>query len=100
MCYALYLSTTSPEDLASESSELLRLERKDPPAEVAAKLGFPHRWFAGSASICSCTFRHLMDPGLGFGKAQDWNPEDADALAATLQFVAVVRKVQAARHRI
>jgi len=85
MCYAVYVSTNSPEDLAGRNSELVRFRivsdsETDP---CAALLEFPKRWFVGSKSECSCTFRHTASVELGFTEPVDWYPEDEDALDAT-----------------
>ena len=73
MCYSLYLSTSSSEDLAGHNSELLRLARLDgTEPEGADLLRNQERWYVGSKSGCSCTFRHLFSVELGFGEPVDW----------------------------
>ncbi len=91
MCYSLYLSTTSPEDLTRHNSELLRFEFPD----VAGKNWFnilknQQKWYVGSKSGCSCTFRHLLSIELGFGEPEEWYPEDEDELQATVELYRVI----------
>lgn len=93
MCYIVFLSTSSPEDLSAESTDLVRFGREHLDNEVASMLAYEHKWYVGSASGCSCTFRHLMSPELGFGRPEDWFPEERDAIEATAAFVAVVRRM-------
>jgi hypothetical protein len=91
MCYVVLLSTTSDADLARHGSDLLCFSRELPDEHAAHALAYPHRWYVGSKSGCSCTFRHLYSTELGFGAPVDWYPEEDDAIAATLEFIAVVR---------
>jgi hypothetical protein len=85
VCYGVYISTDSSEDLSRQSSELVRFERvKDEGSHVCAKaLDFENKWYVGSASGCSCTFRHLEWDEPEFGEPEEWFDEEADALAAT-----------------
>lgn len=91
MCYVVFLSTTSEEDLARHNSDLLRFSRELPDEPAATALLHPHRWYVGSKSGCSCTFRHLHSTELGFGPPVDWYPEDEAEIRGTLEFIAVVR---------
>jgi len=101
MCYSLYLSTSSPEDLAKYNSELLRFR---PPEAADEKwvglLRHEHKWFVGSKSKCSCTFRHLSTTDLGFIEPQDWCPEDADNIQATAELYRVIRRLIAAGEQV
>ena len=85
MCYSVYISTDSDEDLSLCNSELLRFERLAAGGGVPYEtlLGFANQWYVGSKSHCSCTFRHLYSVELGFGEPVDWYPEEQDELAAT-----------------
>ena len=85
MCYEVYISTESQEDLTTRNSELLRFKRvADPNTDPAILLlDFPNRWYVGSKSECSCTFRYLYSIELGFGEPVDWYPEDQDEIEAT-----------------
>ena len=85
MCYGVYISTDSFEDLARRNSELVRFEKvSDPSADPSiGLLDFPNKWFIGSKSGCSCTFRHLSAIELGFGEPEDWYEEEQDDLEAT-----------------
>ena len=101
MCYSLYLSTNSSEDLTRYNSELLNFKRLDP-AENAGLLILRHRqrWYVGSKSACSCTFRHLPSVELGFGEPVDWYPEDADELRATAELYRVITGLVSAGHLV
>jgi hypothetical protein len=92
MCYSLYISTDSSEDLSSRNSELVRFERvSDSNAgPCVTLLDFPHQWYVGSKSGCSCTFRHLQAVELGFSDPVDWYDEEQDELDATLELNATL----------
>ncbi len=97
----LYLSTTSPEDLVLHNSDLInfqRLEIIDDARLVVLKN--QEKWFVGSKSGCSCTFRHLSSVSLGFEEPQDWYPEDEDELNATAELYRVIARLTAAGHQV
>jgi hypothetical protein len=85
MCYSVYISTDSAEDLTARNTELLRFKKMSElhPGHCSHLLEYPTTWFVGSKSECSCTFRHLHSVELGFGEPVDWYPEEPDSLAAT-----------------
>lgn len=85
MCYSVYLSTDSSADLTARNSPLLRFTRASDvtPNCCIDLLEYPEKWFVGSKSECSCTFRHLHSIELGFGAPVDWFPEEADSIDAT-----------------
>ena len=92
MCYAVYLSTDSLANLSNHNTELVRFERinissKDPVVEL---LEFVHKWYVGSKTGCSCTFRHLTSIELGFAELEDWYHEEKDELEATQQLYEVI----------
>lgn len=93
MCYTLLLSTTSVEDLSAQSNELVRFSREFPLIADATKLKHPNRWYVGSKSGCSCTFRHLYSIELGFGEPVDWYPEEPEEIEATLQLICIIRRI-------
>ena len=102
MCYAVYLSTDSTADLSVHTTDLVRLERlngerQDP---VVGLLMFTNRWYIGSKSGCSCTFRHLVSTELGFGEPEEWYPEDQDALQATKHLYEVIAILLSAGHAV
>jgi len=66
----------------------------------ATALHYPYKWYVGSRSICSCSFRHLAGGGLGFGEPEDWYPEEPEYIEATLQFIQVVRGLGAQGHAV
>jgi len=92
MCYEVYISTDSQEDLTTRNSALLRFKRvADPDIDPGILLlDFPHRWYVGSKSECSCTFRHLYSLELGFGEPIDWYAEEQDEINATCELYATL----------
>ena len=92
MCYTLYISTDSNKDLQSNNSALVQFKRIDASEEdvMTAMLNLENKWFVGSATNCSCTFRHLYSTGLGFGEPQDWYPEETDEVEATKKLYKVI----------
>ena len=92
MCYRVFLSTTSGLDLALHNTNLLRFAKltDDLDEPVTKHLAFPHRWYVGSESDCSCTFRHAMYVDQGFEVPQDWCPEQVDAIDGTCEMYDVV----------
>ena len=100
MCYAVYLSTTSKDDLTKFNSDLVRLERAKTEEEDASALLYPQRWYVGSKSGCSCTFRHLTSTELGFGEPVDWAPEEEDEILATAELYRVIRRIISEEHSV
>jgi hypothetical protein len=99
MCFSLYISTDSPEDLRSCTTELVRFQKAEDyeykATEFISILQFPNRWFVGSKSGCSCTFRHLHCSAvdLGFGAPEGWYEEGQDNLDATQQLYQVIHNL-------
>ena len=93
MCYTVLLSTTSDEDLSARNTHRLRFSTERLDVAAAQTLKFPHQWHVGSASVCSCSFRHLHDAELGFGEPVEWFREEPEHIAATLEFIDVVRRL-------
>jgi len=101
MCYSLYLSTSSDEDLTKYNSDLLRFRPADPTDEKWTGLMWhEHKWFVGSKSGCSCTFRHFSTTDLGFTEPQDWCPEDEDNVRATAELYRVIHTLVAAGEHV
>jgi hypothetical protein len=108
MCYLVYLSTESAEDLARCDSERIQfrpLEEDDKVYESVLK--HPQKWSIPTPpSGCSCGFRHLfymnMDQGFdqGFREPEDWCPEDEDNLAATAELYRMIARLLAAGHKV
>ncbi len=92
MCYEVYISTDSQEDLTTRNTELLRFKKiVNPRSDSAIRLlDFPNHWYVGSKSECSCTFRHLYSIELGFGEPVDWHQEEQDAIDATRELYATL----------
>jgi len=93
MCYILLLGTDSPADLSLHNDELLSFSRDLPGLPKEALLEYPCRWYVGSASGCSCTFRHLYRESvdLGFHEPEDWYPEEPCEIEATRRFIEIIR---------
>jgi hypothetical protein len=95
----LYLSTDSPEDLTELNSDLVLFEglSDDDGADL---LLYPHKWYVGSKSGCSCTFRHLVSTELGFSDPLDWVPEEEDEIQATAALYKVIAKLHSDGHKV
>lgn len=104
MCYSLYISTDSTEDLRSRNTDFVTFQKAEDyefkAPEILKILEFPHKWFVGSKSGCSCTFRHLFSTDLGFGPPEDWYEEEKDAVDATGELYDVLAEILSLGHRI
>lgn len=100
MCYVLLLSTTSSDDLTVHNNELVHFSRELPKIAEVTELKYANKWYIGSKSGCSCSFRHLYSVGLGFGEPVDWYKEEPEEIEATLQFVRTVRELLAKGHNV
>ena len=102
MCYAVYLSTDSGEDLCRQASPLVHFHplSTQPDDPCTQLLQYPHRWYVGSKSGCSCTFRHLASPELGFGIPESWYAEDQGELDATQELFRCIAALLARGHRV
>ena len=100
MCYALILSTTSNEDLTQFNREDIRFSQQVPDRLPANLLLYPNKWYVGSRTGCSCSFRHLYEPDLGFGIPEAWFPEEEVDIEATKMFVRIVRALLAKGERV
>lgn len=104
MCYSVYLSTDSDEDLSLRNSELVRFKCLDDPNDKDAQdpclslLDYPHRWYVGSKAECSCTFRHLYSIELGFSEPVDWYEEEQDQIDATKELYVVLAAILSSGH--
>jgi hypothetical protein len=102
MCYSVYISTDSIEDLAAHNSESVRFERlsesnNDP---TTVLLEYPRKWYIGSKSGCSCSFRHLMSIDLGFSDPVDWYEEEQDDIVATQELYSIFLKMLSSGYHI
>lgn len=104
MCNAVYISTDSAEELGKRSSDLVRFERvtdmgSDP---CISLLDFPNKWYVGSRSGCSCTFRHLLPESLelGFHEPESWFKEEQDEIDATCELYRTLEHILSAGHRL
>jgi hypothetical protein len=97
MCYSIYVSTTSKEDLAGLPEDHFQFQRIEG-SEIGNDLGilallaYPERWLLlCKYGGCSCHFRHLGEVVGGrngrrqepFGVPEDWMPEDEEDLEST-----------------
>jgi len=99
VCYVVHLSTTSTEDLGRLSSRLVQYKTPSPQDQaITGLLLYPNKWYIGTLSGCSCTLRHVMAHGLGFGKPEDWFPEDEESIQATLALIRTVRRLRQEGH--
>lgn len=98
MCYSIYVSTTSPENLDEAVFKHLQFNggfEPEPNHEpLMPLLGHPRRWYLTRAEYggCSCHFRHA-DYDLSFGPPEDWCPEDEDNNLATSEAYHFFRQV-------
>jgi len=104
MCYMLYMSTDCPDDLSQVSSDLVRFGRPSVQtySPCPSLLKHEHKWFIGSKSECSCTFRHLCRDSveLGFGEPEDWFPEEQDEIDATHELYGILKDVVERGHGV
>jgi hypothetical protein len=89
------LSTTSKDDLVLNNNELVQFSKSLPGVSQEKYLGFKNKWFLGSKSGCSCSFRHLSGGSveLGFGVPEDWFKEEAEDIEATRQVITAIRSL-------
>ncbi len=95
MCYMVYLSTDTSDDLSRFDSELIAFERYGAGNEesFAGLLTHPNRWFVRwSPSACSCEFRHVQGEQ-GFREPEDWFPEDPDQINSTKELYTVILSI-------
>lgn len=100
MCYELILSTTSGADLSQFNNEGLRFDNSHHERQSFVHLRYPNKWYIGSRTGCSCSFRHLYEPEHGFGAPEDWAPEEPADIEATLKFIHLVRSLIANGERV
>lgn len=104
MCYMVYLSTDCADDLSRQSSDLVRFEKPSVETDSPCPriLKHDHKWFVGSKSKCSCTFRHLCRESvdLGFGAPEDWFPEEQDEIDATHQLYELLTEIVQRGHQV
>jgi len=102
VCYGVYISTDSGEDLAGRSSNLVRFEKVAAPEAdpCISLLEFSSQWSVGSKSGCGCTFRHLTSIDLGFSEPVEWYEEGQDELDATQELYGVLRSLLEAGYKV
>jgi len=92
MCYALLLSTTSSDDLSQLNNDAVKFNAI-PERLSSNHLLYLHKWYIGSRTGCSCSFRHLYGPEFEFGVPEDWFPEEQSDIEATLQLIRWIRSL-------
>ncbi len=100
MCYSIYVSTDSNQDLSDGNGELIHFQKEAIAEPFSALLRHENQWFVGSKSVCSCTFRHLFSTELGFSEPVNWFEEDEDEIEATLLFIKIVRRLIDQGHQV
>ena len=100
MCYELILSTTSSDDLSQFNDDGLRFDNSYPERMSFKHLLYPNKWYIGSRTGCSCSFRHLYEPEHGFGAPEEWAPESQADIEATLKFIRLVRSLLTQGERV
>ena len=102
MCYSVYISTDSAESLDQYNSDLVRFETisdaKDDPCTLL--LEFPYKWYVGSKTGCSCSFRHLVSIELGFSDPVDWYEEEKDDIEATHELYSTLGRLLSEGYRV
>ena len=93
MCYSLVLSTTSNDDLSIFNAEGIRFDKNIPDLPAFDHLLYANKWYVGSRTGCSCSFRHLYGPEFDFHAPEDWFPEENSDIEATLTFIRLVRSL-------
>jgi hypothetical protein len=104
MCYQIYVSTTSEEDLAALPTDLFRFElpTADDRPDILQLLAYPHKWYlACRYGGCSCHYRHLGEGSdFSFDQPQDWMPEDSDDVESTQGIYDLVERLLAAKQGV
>ena len=103
MCYSVYLSTTSMEDLGHRPGDLFSFASidKDDNPEIVGLLAYPARWrLVCRYGGCSCHFRHIEDESPTFSTPEAWRPEDADDIESTGAFYDFLRDLLGTGHRV
>ena len=102
MCYLVFISTDSDQELSSHNSSLISFEKNlgncDP--EIVSLLKYSQKWFVKSISDCSCTFRHLHSIELGFGEPVDWYEEESEEIEATKAFYELIVNLISAGYQV
>ena len=83
-----------------QNCDLVRFEKETPEHAPLDALRYPNKWFVGSRSGCSCSFRHLYSIELGFGEPVDWYPEEQEDIVATLTLVRIVKSLLSKGERV
>lgn len=95
MCYLLYLTTDSRQELTQYNNELVKLEKvtekdEEIPYEL---LTYSNTWYVGSSTGCSCGFRHLGEISFGFSGPVDWYEEDEEDIRATKHIYRIFKQI-------
>lgn len=91
MCYQVFISTNSTEDLSLNDCDLVKFSKDLPLQLLEESLMFENVWHIQSEAVCSCSFRHLSSIELAFGEPEDWCPEEYTHIEATKKFTQILR---------
>ncbi len=91
MCYQVFLSTDTNEDLSVNDCDLVKFSKDFPFKLSEGTLKYENLWHVQSEAVCSCSFRHLSSTELGFGEPEDWYPEEDEFIEATEKFTQIIR---------
>ena len=87
MCYTVFLSTTSADDLSKYDFDAVSFVGGAPAQEMdrpyLARLHYPAKYFVSTYGGCSCHFRHAEERDDLFEPPADWSPEDPEDVEAT-----------------
>lgn len=104
MCYSVYISTDSSEDLGGRKSALIGFQKvSDFDADPCATLlDSANKWCVTAPEGCSCGFRHLCQESvdLGFTVPQDWSPEEQNEIDATAELYRILVSLLAGGHKV
>jgi hypothetical protein len=104
MCYAVFLSTTSPEFLSKYNFDAVSFVREASAQEMdkpyLAMLNHSFKYFVSTYGGCSCHFRHVEERDELFAPPVDWSPEDPEDVEATGKLYDLLLQIVSSGHRV
>jgi hypothetical protein len=104
MCYAVFLSTTSAEDLSKHDFDAVSFVGEASTQEMdrpyLARLHYPSKYFVSTYGGCSCHFRHAEERDELFEPPVDWEPEDPEDVEATGKLYELLVQMVSSGHRV
>ena len=95
MCMFTIIGTDSNEDLGIYNTDLMVFKKVEEEVKEVKWLTHKNVWFlTDKHESCSCGFRNVEAPNieiLGFGKPEEWSPEDENDIEATHQAYSVIK---------